>query len=95
MLLCGRTCTCDIFSFSKYSHSLKGTSAMKFERTIKNKDLKALEAQVAKTMLTPDIIKPEKFKSTLETRRDVQREDSMEFVTVSKGQLATVESWLV
>ena len=31
-------------------------------------------------MEKPDLIQPEKFKSALETKRDIQREDSMDFM---------------
>lgn len=34
MLACGRKCTCDVFSFTKYSYSLNGTSATKVQRKI-------------------------------------------------------------
>jgi len=71
MIVNGRTCTCDVFSFSKYSYSLEGTSAKRFQREIKEKELDKLEALIATTMEKPELIKPEKFKSALETRRDI------------------------
>jgi hypothetical protein len=45
-ITCGRTCICDVFSFGKYSHSLKGTSAKKVDRVIEDKELKKLEALI-------------------------------------------------
>ena len=45
-------------------------------------------------MEKPQLIKHEKFKSALETRRDVQREESLSFVISRKNQLAKIEGWL-
>ena len=56
--------------------------------------MKKLETLVATTMENPDLIKPEKFRSALETRRNIQKEASIEFINHNKGQLATVEGWL-
>ena len=77
MIVCGRKCTCDVFSFAKYSHSLNGTSAKKVQRKIESKVLKKLEALVGTTMEKPELIESEKFKSALDTKRDVQRDDSI------------------
>jgi hypothetical protein len=46
MVLCGRKCTCDVFSFGKYLHSLNETSAKKVQRNIESKELKKLEVLV-------------------------------------------------
>ena len=43
-----------------------------------------LEALIAKTMENPGLIKSEKFKSILETKRDIQREDSLAFISANK-----------
>ena len=56
--------------------------------------MKNLEALIAKTMENPGVIKPEKFKSMLETKRDIQREDSLAFISANKLQLGKVERWL-
>jgi hypothetical protein len=50
---CGKKCICDVFSFSKYSHSLSGTSATKFQRTIEEKELEKLEKLIETTMKNP------------------------------------------
>jgi hypothetical protein len=42
--------------------------------------LNKLEALIATTMEKPELIKPEKFKSALETRRDFQREEGLQFI---------------
>lgn len=76
-IVCGRTCICDVFSYAKYLYSLRGTSAEKFERKIEPKELKKLEALIGATMTKPESIEPEKFKSVLDTKRDIQREDSI------------------
>jgi hypothetical protein len=94
MLLCGRKCICDVFSYSKYSHSLMGTSEEKVQRTICEKDLRKFEALVEATMKNPEIIKPEKRKPLLETKRDVQRQESLKFIKANKDKLASVEKWL-
>ena len=47
--------------------------------------MKNLEALIAKTMENPGLIKSEKFKSKLETKRDIQREDSLSFISANKG----------
>jgi hypothetical protein len=44
-------------------------------------------------MKRPDMIQPEKFKSALDARRDIQKEDSLIFVDEKKEQLMTLESW--
>lgn len=85
MLKFGRTCTCDVFSFSKYFYSVRGTSSKHFKRDIKGKELKKLEALIATTMEKPQLIKVEKFKSALGTRRDIQREESLTFVVSKKN----------
>lgn len=41
-----------------------------------------------------ELIMPEKFKSALETKRDIQREDSISFINQTKAQLMTIEGWL-
>jgi len=46
--------------------------------------MKNLDAVIAKTMENPGLIKPEKFKSMLETKRDIQREDSLAFISSNK-----------
>ena len=46
--------------------------------------MKNLEALIAKTMDNPGVIKPENFKSMLETKRDIQREDSLAFISANK-----------
>jgi len=46
MTMCGRKCTCDVFSFGKYLHSLNGTSVKKVQRKIESKELKKLEVLV-------------------------------------------------
>ena len=46
--------------------------------------MKNLNAVIAKTMENPGLIKPEKFKSMLETKRDIQREDSLAFIRANK-----------
>ena len=46
--------------------------------------MKNLEALIAKTMENPELIKPEKSKSILEIKRDIQREDSLEFISANK-----------
>jgi len=56
--------------------------------------MKSLESMIRKTMENPKLIKPENFKSALETRRDIQREESLAFVGANKSQLGTVEGWL-
>ena len=84
MISCGRTCICDVFSFGKYFHSLKGTSAAKINRNIEQKELNRLETLIATTMEKPELIETEKFKSALETKRDIQRDDSMTFVNENK-----------
>jgi hypothetical protein len=71
MFVCGRTtCICDLFSYGKYKHSMNGLS-QPYQRTIDPKELKKLEALIETTMKKPGLIKPEKFKSELETRRDI------------------------
>jgi len=47
--------------------------------------MKMLESAIAKTIENPHLIKPEKFKSALETRRDLQREKSLAFVSANKS----------
>jgi len=47
--------------------------------------MKNLEILVAKTIANPELMKPEKFKSALETRRDIQREKSLAFVSANKN----------
>ena len=42
----------------------------------------------------PELIKPDKFKSALETRWDIQREDSLQYAYEHKNDLANVEGWL-
>jgi hypothetical protein len=49
------------------------------------KDLKNVEKLIAKTMDKPQLIKSEKFKTELETRRDIQREESLSFVISRKN----------
>ena len=73
MLNCGRTCTCDVFSFAKYSYSLNGTSAARVRRKIELKKLKKLEELIKTTMENPELVEAEKFKSALDTKRDIQR----------------------
>jgi len=46
--------------------------------------MKNLEALIAKTMENPGLIKSEKFKSILETKRNIQREDSLAFISANK-----------
>lgn len=55
------------------------------KRHIKGKEMRSLEAVIEKTMVNPKLIKPEKFKSALETRRDIQREKSLAFVSANKS----------
>jgi hypothetical protein len=50
---CRRKCTCDVFSFAKYSHSLNGTSATKVQRIIEEKELKKLGELIETTMKNP------------------------------------------
>lgn len=71
MITCGRQCTCDVFSFAKYSYSLHGVSTTKVKREIDAKELRKFETLVNTTMQKPQLIEPEKFKSVLETKRDV------------------------
>lgn len=71
MIVCGRKCTCDVFSFAKYSHSLNGTSAKKVQRKIESKELKKLEELIETTMKNPELIQPEIYQSELDTRRNV------------------------
>ena len=71
MFRCGKTCTCDVFSFSKYAYSFRGISSKHYQRVIKGKELKKSEKLIAATMVKPQLIKPEKFKTALETRRDI------------------------
>lgn len=52
---------------------------------MKNKELKKAEKRIAKTMDKPQLIKLEKFKSALETRRDIQREDILKFFISKKN----------
>ena len=47
--------------------------------------MKNLNAVIAKTMENPGLIKPEKFKSMLETKWDIQREDILAFISANKG----------
>jgi hypothetical protein len=70
---CGRTnCICDVFSYGKYKHSMNGSGSSKhYQRAIDVKELKKLEALIETTMKKPELIKPEQFKSALETRRDI------------------------
>ena len=93
MSVCGRTCTCDVFSYSKYSYSLQGTTGKSYQRTIDTKELKKLEALIETTMKKPELIEPEKFKSELETSRDIQQQENIEVVKKYKDHLATVEKW--
>ena len=77
MVVCGKaSCICDVFSYGKYSHSINNANK-NYQRTIDAKQLKKLEANIELTMKNPELIKPEKFKSALETRRDIQREKSL------------------
>jgi hypothetical protein len=39
-----------------------------------------LEALLETTMKKPELIEPEKFKSALETKRDIQREGNISFI---------------
>ena len=91
-MVCGRICTCDVFSFAKYHHSLKGRSTEEWKR--EDKELKKLEELIATTMTNPKLIKAEKFKTRLETKRDIQRDESTTFVSTNKNKTATVENWL-
>jgi hypothetical protein len=42
-----------------------------YQRAIEAKELKRLETLIKSTMIKPDLIEPEKFKSALETKRDI------------------------
>jgi hypothetical protein len=53
MIMCGRKCVCDVFSYSTYSYSLSGTSAERFQRTVDEKKLKKFEALIKATMANP------------------------------------------
>jgi len=55
------------------------------KRELKNQEMKRLETLIAKTIFNPKLIKPEKFKSALETRRDIQRENSLVFISDNKS----------
>ncbi len=77
MVVCGKSsCTCDVFSYGKYTHSIN-TANKNYKRAIQAKQLKKLEANIELTMNNPDLIKQEKFKSALDTRRDIQKEKSL------------------
>ncbi len=77
MVVCGKiSCTCDVFSYGKYSHTIN-TANTNYQRAIAANQLKKLEAYIERTMKNPELIKPEKFKSALETRRDIQKEKSL------------------
>jgi hypothetical protein len=94
MMVCGKTsCICDVFSHGKYSCSL-GTENKKYNRTIPDKDLKKLEDIIARVMKRPELILPEKFKTALETRRDIQRDEILSYINECLDKLMTIEGWL-
>ncbi len=71
MVVCGKmSCICDVFSHGKYSYSIN-TANTKHHRTIQDEHLKMLEEIIARVITKPELIKPEKFKTALETRRDI------------------------
>ena len=45
-------------------------------------------------MKKPELIKPEKFKTALETKRDTQREEIMSYVNKNADKLMKLEGWL-
>ena len=86
MQTCGRTtCVCDIFSYGKYVHSVSAWGTNKpYQRTMEKNELRKIEAMIDTTMKKPESIEPEKLKTMLETKRDIQRDDSISFIDKSK-----------
>ncbi len=52
------------------------------------------EEVVARTVKKPELIQPEKFKSALETRRDIQRDEALSYINEHSDKLMTIEGWL-
>jgi transcriptional regulator NrdR family protein len=85
MVVCGKTsCICDVFSRGKYSYSL-GAANEKYQRAIQTEDLRKLEEIIARVIKRPELIQPEKFKTALETRRDIQRDEILSYINEHSG----------
>ena len=55
-----------------------------FKRTIEDKEIKKLETLIQTTITKPELVQTEIRKTELETRRDIQRDDGLDFVKTCK-----------
>ena len=46
------------------------------------------------TIKNPKMIKPDKFKTALETKRDIQRDEALSYINEHADKLMTIEGWL-